>query len=185
MWQTVKDMKSPYICGVELSGDPRTGQFMDYEPLLQEIRSAGFKVSLHCAEIEDQVAEADQMISFKPERLGHCCFLSPMQLDKVINEGIHVEVCTTSNLAVCTDAMNLVANLRHLKHLHSAQASFSINTDDTMLFSTNLSTEWFEYAKAFNLTCLQMRAQTLKAVDAAFCDEETKAWVRERVERFQ
>jgi adenosine deaminase len=29
---------SPYICGIELSGDPRTGSFNDYFELLQTAR---------------------------------------------------------------------------------------------------------------------------------------------------
>ena len=34
----IKDLQSPLICGVELSGDPRSGRFSDYSQLLQEVR---------------------------------------------------------------------------------------------------------------------------------------------------
>lgn len=32
--ELLKEVKSKYICGIELSGDPRTGKFDDYRGLL-------------------------------------------------------------------------------------------------------------------------------------------------------
>jgi hypothetical protein len=50
----LKEVKSPYICGIELSGDPRTGSFNDYSELLKKSKTElGLKFSLHCAEIEE------------------------------------------------------------------------------------------------------------------------------------
>jgi len=77
MLEVIKEMKSPYVVGIELSGDPRTGKFEDYRELIEKARhDLGLKVSLHCAEIEEQAQEADAMIDMKPDRLGHCCFLN-------------------------------------------------------------------------------------------------------------
>jgi len=62
--------------GIELSGDPRKGDFNDYIELFEKARSErGIKITLHCAETEEQASEAQKMIDFKPDRLGHCCFL--------------------------------------------------------------------------------------------------------------
>ena len=87
------------------------------------------------------------MIESKPDRLGHCTFLNCFQMDKVNKEKIPVEICPTSNLCCAKDALNMVCNLNHLKYLHGLEHNFTICTDDTMLFNTNLSTELFEYAK--------------------------------------
>ena len=52
--QLIHQVKSPYICGVELSGDPRMGSFGDYIGILKLIREeTGLKISLHCAETQD------------------------------------------------------------------------------------------------------------------------------------
>ena len=52
-------VNSPYVVGVELSGNPKTGNFNDFKPLFDEIREKeNLKISLHCAETEDQVAES-------------------------------------------------------------------------------------------------------------------------------
>lgn len=48
-----------YLAGLELSGDPRVGNFHDYIEVLEAARSEhGLKVSLHCAECEEQIPES-------------------------------------------------------------------------------------------------------------------------------
>lgn len=65
-----------YIVGVELSGDPSQGNFKDFETEFKRARDAGLKITIHCAETKDQMEESQCMIDFKPDRLGHCCFLT-------------------------------------------------------------------------------------------------------------
>ena len=74
--KTVKELASPYIAGVELSGDPRKGSFSNLKEILTQARDEyGLKISLHCAETKDQIPESQEMIDFRPDRLGHCCYL--------------------------------------------------------------------------------------------------------------
>lgn len=80
------------------------------------------------------------------------------QMERVHKEKIPIEICPTSNLAVCKEALNMVKNLPHLKYFHNLGHEFTICTDDTMLFSTNISTELFEYAKAFDVTSAELKA---------------------------
>jgi len=50
----IKELKSPFIVGIELSGDPRTGAFGTFEAEFAAFREeTGLKVSIHCAETED------------------------------------------------------------------------------------------------------------------------------------
>ena len=65
-------------------------------------------MSLHCAETEQQALESNEMISFKPDRLGHCCYLTDEQFALVHELEIPVEVCPTSNLATLPSACNIV-----------------------------------------------------------------------------
>ena len=51
----VKKLNDPLIVGIELSGDPREGQFSTFEAELQAFKQeTGLKVTLHCAEVEEQ-----------------------------------------------------------------------------------------------------------------------------------
>jgi len=47
----IKELASPYIVGVELSGDPRAGSFENLRDVLEEARSEyGLKVTIHTGE---------------------------------------------------------------------------------------------------------------------------------------
>jgi adenosine deaminase len=45
--------KDPVV-GLELSGDPRSGDFSNFAEEFKRAQDLGFKVSLHCAETKDQ-----------------------------------------------------------------------------------------------------------------------------------
>ena len=66
---------APYLVGIELSGDPRSGDFNTFKSLFTTAKSAGIKISLHCGEEKGQLDTQD-MIDFEPDRFGHCCTLT-------------------------------------------------------------------------------------------------------------
>lgn len=72
--------EDPYLVGVELSGDPRVGDFSSFAPCLARAKEHGLKVSLHCAELPEQAKETPEMLAFKPDRLGHCIYLVTFKL---------------------------------------------------------------------------------------------------------
>ena len=70
--------------------------------------------------------------------------------------------------------------LPHLRLLHEIGHNIIICTDDTMLFSTNLSTEMFEYTKAFNVSAQDMKKLLIRNVEAIF-DDTCKDWLRAKI----
>lgn len=48
-----KETGNKYVLGIELSGDPRVGNFNDYIPELTRAKEAGLKMSFHCGENEE------------------------------------------------------------------------------------------------------------------------------------
>ena len=97
---------------------------------------------------------------------------------------IPTEICPTSNLAVVKEAAGLVHALPHLNTLLELDHNIIICCDDTMLFSTNHSTEWFEFANAFQLTGGECKQMLLRSVNAIF-DDNKKQWLTEKVEGFR
>jgi adenosine deaminase len=77
---------------------------------------------------------------------------SDVQIEQVNTLGIPIEVCPTSNLSFAPSASGLVSRLPHLQQLVLLDHNIIICCDDTMLYSTNLSTEMFEFANAFQVT---------------------------------
>lgn len=111
------------------------------------------------------------MIDFKPDRLGHCCFLSKDQIKQVVDLNIPVEICPTSNVAATQ--CHLVPFLPQLKEFAQYNHNMIVCCDDTLLFNTNISMELFEYAKAVGmLDKEELKALVKKNVDAIFYDDE-------------
>lgn len=53
-----------------------------------------------------------------------------------------------------------------------------------MLFSTNISTETFEFCNAFQITSAELKAQLLRNVDAIF-DDSVKPWLTKEIEQYR
>lgn len=139
-------------------------------------------MSLHCAEQKEQ-KDAQQMIDFRPDRLGHCIFLTPQQIKEVVELDIPVELCPTSNVAGAQCAV--VQLLPHLKQFKQYEnPNIIVCCDDTFLFNTNLSTELFEYAKAMDMSePAQLKKHLIKNVDAMFLDDDAvKEQIRNEIE---
>ena len=166
------DPKYKKIVGIEMSGDPRKGNFADFADEFKRAQENGLKISLHCAETAEQ-GDAQQMIDAKPDRLGHCCYLTKEQIQQVVDLKIPVEICPTSNVAATQ--CGLPSFLKHLQEFWRLEHNIIICTDDTLLFNTNISMELFEFAKAVNLfdasTLKKLLGRNLEAIfldDASF-----------------
>jgi hypothetical protein len=53
-----------------------------------------------------------------------------------------------------------------------------------MLFSTNISTELFEYCKAFDVSSSDLKELMLKGVNSIF-DDSCKEWLTEKIMTFR
>lgn len=62
------------ICGIDFSGSPINGNFEDFKPILEKARTNGFKLALHCGEIENSL-EINDMLQFGMDRCGHGTFI--------------------------------------------------------------------------------------------------------------
>lgn len=83
-FQLFSDLRKAYpdiVKGLDLSGDPEKGKFATVKNVFQRARDEGFRLALHCGEINDS-AEIREMIEFMtPEdRIGHGTFIDGKQL---------------------------------------------------------------------------------------------------------
>lgn len=64
------------VKGLDLSGDPAKGKFANVKGVFQKARDEGFRLALHCAEIDDD-SEIREMIEFmtQEDRIGHGTFI--------------------------------------------------------------------------------------------------------------
>ncbi|PIO71660.1 putative adenosine deaminase [Teladorsagia circumcincta] len=105
--------ESGLIVGLELSGDPSVDG-RKFIPLFRRARASGLKVSVHLAEVRSQLEEVDEILAFRPDRIGHGTYLHTNEnfVKQVIEHRIPLEICLTSNVMSMTTVTVADSHLR-------------------------------------------------------------------------
>ncbi|PSC74701.1 Adenosine deaminase [Micractinium conductrix] len=166
------------VMGVDLTGNPTEGEWEDWQEALDLARQQGLKVTLEAGETLNPV-ETAAMLAWGPDRLGHCCCLTPDLERRLLDLHIPLEVCLTSNVVTRS-----VVNLRdhEFSKLHKQRHPLVLCTADSGVLNTCLSREYAIAAQAFNLTERQLQSLALNALDYAFVDELEKVSLQQRMQ---
>lgn len=187
-----------FVVGVDLGGNPFKRNFTDFAECFQSARQNGLFVTLHCAEVscndDDRNSRAYQdaqaILNFAPDRLGHALLLPPSLQAMLDNLRIPVETCPTSNvmtleLAKKSSGRSLVEGLkRHpqLKRwLMETKHPLAVSTDDPGVFNTKPTNELVLLQKAYNLSVQDLQAIILRSIDLAFVHGDRKNMLKERM----
>ncbi|KAN0060473.1 alpha tubulin suppressor [Thecaphora frezii] len=198
------------VVGIDLSGDPTKGEWEDWLPALQRAKEAGLKVALHAGEVKERDEEMRKMIEFRPDRFGHCCFLSASNLERLRQSRIPLELCLTSNvLSASVDGYASHHFGLHYRRPSGAGVGFDdeketgagkrkgkgttvvLCTDDSAVFNSPLSSEFEIAMRTFGLGCREAFELASEAMEVVFLqdkekvDETTKSSVRQRFEEFE
>lgn len=158
-----------HVVGIDFSGNPTRGSFPNLLPALEYARKSGHKLSLHFAEVENEL-ESNQMLDFKPDRLAHANFMSDKVQKRLIESGIPVEVCLTSNIV--TESVPSFEE-HHFGPLYTHQHPLILCTDDSSVFSTTLSREYFIAGTTFGLKKKDLVALASHAAKHIFATQHT------------
>ncbi|KAF7379573.1 adenosine deaminase-like protein [Vespula maculifrons] len=162
------------IIGVDLSGDPVKGNL--YLDLLYEVRKAGLKVVIHCAEIPNR-ADTWDVLKFRPDRLGHGTCIHPnlggtvATFDYLRKSQIPVELCLTSNI-IC-ETVSCYED-HQFKYLYESGHPISICTDDKGLYNTTLSKEFEIASTTFDLKKDDLINICKSSIECSFNSEKEK-----------
>ena len=127
------------VAGIDLSGNPFSKTFADFAPALTTAKQQhALPVTLHFAET-DSAADADGMLAFAPDRLGHAALLTPELFRRVRASAAPVEVCLTSNL-LCK--LHASLDTHPFLSFHSQKHVWLPCTDDMGVFGSTLNDEW-------------------------------------------
>jgi adenosine deaminase len=137
-------------------------------------------LTAHAGEIlgPDSVREAISLL--KVSRIGHGvrALEDANLVAEIRDRGVTLEVCPTSNVAI-----GLYPSIAShpLPHLIKAGLKTTLNSDDPAFFGVDAAEEYARNAAAHHLSRADLLALTRNAIDAAFCDSETKAKLMTRV----
>ncbi|KAF3779991.1 Adenosine deaminase-like protein [Nymphaea thermarum] len=168
--QLAYKMRHLGVVGVDLSGNPLVGEWLTFLPALKWAKEHGLAITLHCGEVYNP-NEIKAMLEFCPQRVGHACWFEQEDWTKLKSLNIPVEVCLSSNVQTCR-----VSSIRdhHFDYLYRNNLPLVLCTDDSGVFSTNLSREYYLAASTFGLDKAQMFELSRNAIKHVFADESVK-----------
>ena len=167
------------IYAVDLAGAEALFPTDAFEEEFTLARKLGVPYTIHAGEAAgpESVYTA---LDFGAKRLGHGVRSAEdaKLLERLVQEGITLELCPTSNLNT-----NIFPSLQDypLLQLMEAGVRVTINTDNIMVSGVSLESEWEKVIKTFHLNGDQILTLQKNAAEAVFADHKVKARLLERI----
>ncbi len=178
--QAVVDHPHPYVVGFGMGGDEAQHNAIDFGPAFDLAFESGLLCTSHAGEVLGAESVEDTLDALPVIRIGHGvrAIENALLLDRIIEEGITLEVCPASNFAlgIYENAMD-----HPLKKLIEAGCKVTLGSDDPPFFKTSIGNEYEIAKKVFGLSDAHLRTLTANAIDAAFVSEDIKNVLKEKM----
>lgn len=162
------------IVAVDLAGDEvgyPAAMFIEH---FKQVRDAGLHVTIHAGEADGPESVWSSIRDLGAERIGHGfrTIEDPALVEYVIEQGIGLESCPTSNLHI-----SAVANYAEhpIKRLADQGVKFCLNTDDPGISAIDIAHEYEVAAPAIGLTAAQIRQSQIDGLAMAFLSNNEKS----------
>ncbi len=163
----------PLVTGFGLAGDEREGHPANFARAFRIASEGGLGLTAHAGEFGGPESVTAALDFLRVKRIGHGVRAIEDQklMERISEEGIVLEVCPGSNVA-----LGLYSNLRFhpVNLLRRAGCRITLNSDDPPFFRTTIGNEYRSCASVFGWNEDDQRKITRTAVEAAFCDAATK-----------
>jgi len=171
----------PLVTGFNMAGEERMNRVADYAPAFNIAREAGYGITIHAGELCGAFSVRDALDLVRPSRIGHGvrAIEDPDLVKRLADEGVVLEVCPASNIAlkVFDDYPS-----HPMRDLADAGVRLCINSDDPPFFHTSLANDYGVVA-AMGFSEAQIDAMTRTAIEAAFVDEVTRKALLQRLQK--
>lgn len=170
-----------WITGFGMGGNETVGRQGDYAWSFDCAREAGLRLTTHAGEFAGPESVREAVRELGVERIGHGvrAIEEPDLIHELKDRQITLEVCPGSNVVLGLYpkfAAHPIARLRE------AGVRVTVSTDDPPFFHTTMRQEYQMLEQAFGWGIEDFAALNMTALEAAFCDEDTRTRVRKRLE---
>ena len=175
-----KDYIGKGVCCIDIAGAEALFPTENFGDLFALAREEGTPFTIHAGEA-DGPKSVWKALEYGTKRLGHGVrsLEDPALIEKIVSEGITLEVCPTSNIHTC---MFPSIEEYPLRKLMDAGVKVTINTDNMTVSNINLAKEYGKLIAAFDLTDEEIKGFAKNAVNACFASEEKKKELLEKIE---
>ncbi len=166
--------KGDFIRGFGIAGDEKVGNLEDFIWSFDCAREAGLGLEVHACEWNGPQEVRDALTHLKADRIGHGvrAIADLALVDELAEKGVVLEVCPGSNVA-----LGIYPSFRDhpIAEFDRRGVKVTISTDDPPFFHTTMALEYEMLNRAFDWDEGQFSKLNRTALDAAFCDADTKA----------
>ncbi len=168
------DHPHPLVTGFGMGGDENWGKPADFTRTYDIARDTGLGLTVHAGEVCGAQSVSDCLDALNPTRIGHGVrsIEDENLVARLAKEGVMLEVCPGSNIALGVYGSYAQSPIIRLR---DAGVRVSLGSDDPPYFHTDIANEYRQVQKAFALSDDEMCAISRTAIEAAFCDDATKA----------
>ncbi|SLN55793.1 Aminodeoxyfutalosine deaminase [Falsiruegeria litorea R37] len=170
-----------WIVGFGMGGNEGVGRQGDFAWSFDCAREAGLRLTTHAGEFGGPESVRDAVRDLQVERVGHGvrAIESADLVHELQDRGTVLEVCPGSNVV-----LGLYPNFaaHPIARLRDAGVKVTVSTDDPPFFHTTMRREYEMLAQAFDWSEQDFADLNATALEAAFCDEDTRARVKKRLE---
>lgn len=171
-----------WLVGYGIGGDEKKGHLGDFRWSFDLAREAGLRITAHAGEWGGPESVREALDDIGVERIGHGVRAAedPALVERLAAEGVVLEVCPGSNIAL---GLYPDWSLHPIRALREAGVKVTVSTDDPPFFGTDMTREYERLAAAFGWTEADFMDLARTAAEAAFCTPETRKAVLDRLER--
>ena len=164
------------VVGFGLSNDERRGVTEDFAAAFSIARRAGLALVPHAGELLGAQAVTETLDAIAPERLGHGvrAVEDARVLDRVVGDGVALEVCPLSNVSLGVfDRAEDVP----LRRLLEAGARVALGADDPLIFGSRLADQYATARVAHGFTDIELADLARASVDVSRAPSDVRAAV--------
>ena len=162
------------VVGFGLSNDERRGRTEEFAPAFAIAARAGLMLAPHGGELLGPQSVRTCLDALHADRLGHGVRSAedPAVLERVVEQGVALEVCPVSNVA-----LGVYSDLTSgpLPTLLEAGATVALGADDPLLFGSRLAGQYATMRAAHDLSDVQLAELASMSIRASQAPDDTKA----------
>jgi adenosine deaminase len=169
----VEQFRGTCVAGFDIAADEAGDPIDAHVKAFQYAREHCIPCTAHAGEAKGPESVWETLQHLHPVRIGHGvrCIEDPALMDHLRRNGIHLEVCPTSN--VMTDIYPDYES-HPVDKLYRAGLSVGINADAHTLINTTLNQEYEKLNRVFGWEKEQFLDCNVNALRAAFIPEQTR-----------
>ena len=170
-----------YLVGYGMAGAEMLGRPGDFAYSFDMARESGLKLTCHAGEWGGPDMVAETLRDLRVARIGHGinAINDDALVDKLVEDGIVLEVCPGSNVV-----LQAVTGWEDhpIEKLRDRGVKITVSTDDPPFFHTTMTKEFENLNRVFGWDRPDFDALNTTAIEAAFCDDATRAAIVKRLE---